>query len=73
MSAQKLFGNRVTPACKYCRHNLKYIEKDDTCFCPKKGVVAGGYKCRAYIYDPLKRSPRKTTEKRDYKEEEFAL
>ncbi|MCL2056723.1 MAG: hypothetical protein FWH02_05845 [Oscillospiraceae bacterium] len=68
-----LFGNRIAPACKYCGHITKYMQKEDACICTKKGIVKGDYKCRAFVYDPLRRSPRKQQGLREIKEEEFAL
>jgi hypothetical protein len=73
MTAQKLFGNRITPACRICANAARVIAGDDTALCEKKGVVAGGYHCRQYQYDPLKREPDVSPLPEEFREEDFSL
>jgi len=44
--------------CKYCQ-KAAALSEDDTMLCSKKGVVAAGYHCAAFRYDPLKRTPKR--------------
>jgi hypothetical protein len=73
MTAQKLFGNRIPPACRICENAACVIAGDDTALCEKKGVVAGGYHCRQYRYDPLKREPHVLPLLEEFQEKDFAL
>ena len=43
--------------CLYCEHAAPSYDRDVMC-CDIKGIVKCGYKCRKFIYDPLKRIPR---------------
>ncbi len=43
--------------CLYCEHAAPAYESDHMC-CDLKGIVSSGFKCRKFIYDPLKRIPR---------------
>lgn len=58
MSGEKLFGASIAPACKYCEHVMQTFEGDKK-LCDKRGVVEPNHKCRSFIYDPLKRIPRR--------------
>ena len=44
--------------CEYCRFASAITLTDDM-LCEKKGVVSLDYVCRNFVYDPLKRRPRK--------------
>ena len=46
---------KVDPNCAYCRHGTRISERDVVCL--KHGVVPVEYHCRAFRYDPLKRTP----------------
>jgi hypothetical protein len=73
MTAQTLFGNRITPACRYCACADRVIVAEDAVLCTKKGVVAGGYHCRRYRYDPLKREPDAVPLLEEFREKDFSL
>jgi hypothetical protein len=46
-----------TPSmCLYCE-NATAISDDDNILCSFKGIVNKEYKCKKFIYDPLKRVP----------------
>lgn len=72
--AQKkaLFGNNIEPACQYCQFGRPAPDKV-MIFCRKFGPVAPIYKCKKYIYDPLKRVPRRQPKLPDYLPEDFKL
>ena len=47
-------------ACAYCENGSELINNENV-LCKYKGPVSGGYKCRRFVFDPLKMSlePRK--------------
>ena len=50
-----LFQKKIEPRCVYCVHGRALSEEQVVC--PKKGVMSAGSHCRAFKYDPLKRTP----------------
>lgn len=50
---------KICAYCEYSRdtHDSEYL------VCSKKGIVHAMYKCRKFIYDPIKRSPRSPAKK----------
>jgi hypothetical protein len=56
--------NEIEKYCAYCEHSVPTYDKDRV-LCDKKGIVSGGYKCRRFSYDPLKRTPIKKILKAD--------
>ena len=52
-----LFTKKIEPRCIYCERGT--VLEEGKMICLKKGVVPGGYSCRAFRYDPLKRVPPK--------------
>lgn len=44
--------------CEYCRRAIHVADTGDM-LCEKRGVVPGGFSCRRFVYDPLKRVPRR--------------
>ncbi|MBC8545496.1 hypothetical protein H8711_00910 [Clostridiaceae bacterium NSJ-31] len=68
----KLFSDQIEPACAYCRHGD--LSKDGKMIlCPKKGIVPGYYKCRMFVYSPLKRIPKKPSRIPSYDQSDFEL
>ena len=45
-------------ACGYCRFASEVSGTEDM-LCRKRGVVSKRFICKKFIYDPLKRSPRR--------------
>lgn len=43
--------------CVYCEHAAPTYEPDRM-MCDKNGIVSVSYRCRKFVYDPLKRIPR---------------
>lgn len=43
--------------CKYCEYATP-LATGGKLVCQKYGVVSEDYKCRKFIYDPLKRAPK---------------
>ena len=46
--------------CKYCELAMPIVS-DSKMVCPKYGVVAADYHCRKFVYDPLKRDPKRAS------------
>lgn len=68
-----LFAKKIEPRCGYCARGADLA--DGNVICRKKGVVAAGSSCRAFRYDPLKRTPPKpvTPDFTKLKNEDFVL
>ena len=45
-------------ACGYCRFASEVTGTEDM-LCRKRGVVSKQFICKKFVYDPLKRSPRR--------------
>ena len=70
---QKLIDKkRFDARCEYCRH-ARIPEDRSIILCAKKGVVDFSDSCRHYIYDPLKRVPKKVTLNTDFTEDDFKI
>ena len=68
----KLFGKKIEPACIYCQYG-RVNQEGDRVFCLKKGIVNAFGSCRAFLYDPLKRIPKKITLSNDLNEKDFEI
>ena len=68
-----LFEKKMEPRCAYCARGTDLA--DGNVVCRKKGVVTAGYSCRAFRYDPLKRTPPKPVvpDFSKLKDEDFSL
>lgn len=44
--------------CAYCRFALAVSDTGDM-LCSRKGVVPAEFSCRRFVYDPLKRVPKR--------------
>ncbi len=47
--------------CEFCRF-ASAISGTEEMLCEQRGVVAKAYGCRRFVYDPLKRVPRRLPE-----------
>ncbi|MBR5516085.1 MAG: hypothetical protein IKU52_07775 [Clostridia bacterium] len=54
MSQKKNY--EITKVCAYCEL-AECMNDKEKMLCSVKGVVSSGYKCKKFLYDPLKRSP----------------
>jgi hypothetical protein len=72
MNGEKLFGANIPPACKYCERILQLLD-GESLLCEKRGVVKPANKCRHFVYDPLKRVPKKPMPLQKMEETEFVL
>lgn len=51
--------NGIEKICALCEHS-EIIFDEENVLCELHGIVPGAYRCRKFIYDPLKRVPPKT-------------
>ncbi|MBE6763347.1 MAG: hypothetical protein E7553_03195 [Ruminococcaceae bacterium] len=58
MAKKKLFGNRKEPCCGTCAHG-KLSASGDTVLCVRGGALPLTHHCRRYVYDPLRRTPKR--------------
>lgn len=72
MAKTKLFGNTIEPACLYCQHGRPAADRV-MILCRKYGPVAPHYHCRKFIYDPLKRVPKRPKKMPGFTAEDFSL
>lgn len=68
----KLFGNTIEPACTYCANGQPAPDKV-MILCKKYGPVAPYYKCKKFVYNPLKRVPKRRPKLPVYHKEDFEL
>ncbi len=54
-------SDNIEKICEYCRFAGPIAGTGDM-LCDKKGVVPKEYTCRRFLYDPLKRVPRRMPE-----------
>ena len=68
-----LFQNKIEPRCAYCSRSR--VLNDEQVICEKKGVMSTTSHCRAFQYDPLRRTPPRPAkvEFSDLKDEDFSL
>lgn len=71
MFTKTLFDQNIPPACEYCTHIARAA--DGTLRCPRRGAVQPFEHCRAFVYDPLRRVPRRQPPMPEYDPEEFQL
>lgn len=59
---KEYFGNKITPACEYCRFGVLSQTKTNV-LCSKQGMVDLKYNCKKWVYDPIKRIPTRQIER----------
>ena len=67
------FQGKFPPACEYCQHGRPSQGEPGTYYCQKRGVVSAHYSCNAYVYDPLKREPKRRPQMPQFSPEDFQL
>ncbi|MDR1631025.1 MAG: hypothetical protein LBS36_12570 [Oscillospiraceae bacterium] len=60
------------PSCSYCAHGRACAVEGEI-LCEKKGIRLADSSCKKFIYDPLKREPKKAPVLPKYDSKEFAL
>lgn len=69
----RLFQSKIEPRCAYCARGR--VLSQEQIACPKKGVMSAASHCRAFQYDPLRRTPPRPVkaEFSGLKDEDFSL
>ncbi len=58
MSSKKKNSNPDLPCvCEFCEH-ASIINDECNVLCESRGIVNKEYKCKRFVYDPLKRVPK---------------
>ena len=55
-----IFSKEVEKICAYCEHGCPIYGTDDV-ICAKKGLVRANFRCKKFLYTPLRRVPPKPT------------
>ena len=58
MAKNKYFGNGIDPSCSYCVFGNRSREGNKV-LCEKQGLVDANKKKKKWVYDPIKRVPKK--------------
>lgn len=69
---KSLFGKTIDPACIYCSNGQPTQEKGMV-LCKRNGPVSLYYSCKRFVYDPLKRVPKRQPKLPDFSAEDFAI
>jgi len=69
---RKLYGNNIDPSCEFCVHGRRSSD-GKAILCPKKGVMPLYHHCRKFVYDPLKRMPKRPPDISKYQESDFEI
>lgn len=69
---RKLYGNNIDPSCEFCVHGRRSSD-GKAILCPKKGVMPLYHHCRKFVYDPLKRVPKRPPDISNYQESDFEI
>lgn len=72
MLIKKLFKDDIEPRCAYCEFG-KISGDRKSILCRRRGIMTGDYSCRSFVYDPLKRVPKKSPEMQKFDPSEFEL
>ncbi len=67
-----LFSKLISPACEYCAHGHD-TKNGDMVQCTVKGVVSPYYRCKRFVYNPIRRKPHKSEALPKANPEDFAL
>lgn len=72
MAKKKLFGNQKDPKCETCA-NGKLSVDGQSVLCVRGGALPLDHSCRHYVYDPLRRIPKRRPALGEYSAADFAL
>lgn len=72
MARYKYFGEKIEPSCEYCKYGRFSADKR-IILCEYKGVLTEADKCRKFMYDPIKRVPKRIRPLPKFEIEDFQL
>ena len=67
-----LFGQYITPACEYCQLG-KDTADGAMVLCSRVGIVSPYYRCKKFIYSPVRRKPKSLPKLPDVDPSSFSL
>lgn len=67
-----MFSKEINRICSQCSHSSN-LQDASHVLCKKKGVVASGYSCRKFAYDPLKREPKRISVLNGFSPDDFKI
>ncbi|MEG2054095.1 MAG: hypothetical protein RR052_04055 [Oscillospiraceae bacterium] len=67
-----LFSKDIPPACEYCENGTPGTD-EKMILCNKQGIVSPYYKCRSFVYSPIKRIPKRMPKLPGFSDEDFSL
>lgn len=70
--SKNLFGNNIEPCCSLCEKSEDF-EIPKVTVCPIYGTVKPYDCCKHFIYEPLKRDPKKPLNLPKYDKQDFSL
>lgn len=69
---KKIVGAGIEPKCEYCKNGSVSADGKHV-LCAKTGVLDLDYSCKKFVYDPLKRTPRRMNDTLEFTPEDFEL
>ncbi len=72
MARYRFFNNNIEPSCSYCTQGQASAD-DQNILCTKKGVVQPDFFCKKFVYDPLKRIPKRLNKLPSFSLEDFSI
>ena len=72
MANKHLFGNYIEPACTYCQFGRPAPDRVMV-LCRKYGPVSPYFKCKKFVYSPLKRIPKRQPKLPAFSPEDFEI
>lgn len=70
--SKKFFNKDIIKCCEICNFSI-YKLSDTELLCKKKGPVNTTDFCKAFKYNPLKRTPKSVNVDKNYTEKDFIL
>jgi len=68
----KLFEEKVTPACEYCEFG-RPAEDYKMIQCKKAGTVSPYFRCKKFRYSPTKRTPKRMPKLPSFDPSDFSI
>jgi len=69
---RKKIENVIEEKCCYCENALP-IRETIGYICKKRGIVSYNFRCKKFVFDPIKLSPMLPAKPREYSPEDFQV
>lgn len=67
-----MFNEEISPACQYCERGTESSDYK-MILCVNEGMVSPYFKCKKFVYSPIKRAPKRDPALPNYDPSEFML